>query len=156
MKKALVLGASGGMGYSIVKELAQRGINVTAFARGKEKLAKLFANEGKVTIVSGDAFRLKSLKEAAAGADVIFHAMNIPYPEWEKKLHALVSNVLEAARRANAKLVMVDNIYAYGKSPGTLVSEQTPKNPHTKKGKIRLQLETMAKQANLPRLSIYC
>ena len=36
MKKALVLGASGGMGYSIVKELSSRGIKVMAFARTKE------------------------------------------------------------------------------------------------------------------------
>ena len=35
MKKALVVGASGGMGYSIVKELSNRGI-VMAFARTRE------------------------------------------------------------------------------------------------------------------------
>ncbi|GAX89084.1 SDR family NAD(P)-dependent oxidoreductase [Effusibacillus lacus] len=150
MNKALVLGASGGMGYSIVKELAQRGIDVVAFARGKEKLAKLFANEKKVMISPGDAFSLESLKEAAADVDVIFHAMNIPYPEWEKKLPVLMGNILESARHANAKLVLVDNIYAYGRSTGALVTEKSPKNPHTKKGKIRLQLETMAKQSNLP------
>lgn len=150
MNKALVLGASGGMGYSIVQELAQRGIDVIAFARGKEKLAKLFANEEKVTIISGDAFNLDRLKEAAMDVDVIFHAMNIPYPEWEKRLPVLMGNVLEAAREATAKLVLVDNIYAYGRSPGALVTEQTPKKPHTKKGKIRLQLEMMAKRSNLP------
>lgn len=150
MNKALVLGASGGMGYSIVQELAQRGIDVIAFARGKEKLAKLFANEEKVTIISGDAFNLDHLKEAAMDVEVIFHAMNIPYPEWEKRLPVLMGNVLEAAREATAKLVLVDNIYAYGRSPGALVTEQTPKKPHTKKGKIRLQLEMMAKRSNLP------
>ncbi len=150
MNKALVLGASGGMGYSIVQELVQRGMDVIAFARGKEKLAKLFANEEKVTIISGDAFNPDRLKEAAANVDVIFHAMNIPYSEWEKRLPLLMGNVLEAARGANAKLVLVENIYAYGRSPGALVTEQTPKRPHTKKGKIRLQLETMAKRSDLP------
>jgi nucleoside-diphosphate-sugar epimerase len=150
MKKALVIGASGGMGYSIVKELAQRGTAVVAFARRREKLLELFANEEHVTIAAGDAFQLEDLKKAAVGVDIIFHAMNIPYPEWEMKLPKVLSTILEAAKIANAKLVMVDNIYAYGRSPGGLVSEESPKNPHTKKGKIRLQLETMAKKSNLP------
>ncbi|HHY74752.1 MAG TPA: SDR family NAD(P)-dependent oxidoreductase [Bacillus bacterium] len=150
MEKALVLGASGGMGSSIVKELAQRGIDTIAFARGKEKLDKLFQNEEKVTIWPGDIFELENLKKAASGVDVVFHAMNIPYPEWEGKLPVLVKNIIEASKDANAKLVLVDNIYAYGRNPGTLVTEETPKNPHTKKGKIRLQLEAMVKNSNVP------
>lgn len=150
MNKALVLGASGGMGYSIVKELLQRGIDVIAFARGEAKLKKLFQSEDKVSIITGNVFDLEELKKAAAGVDVIFHAMNIPYPEWEKNLSLLMNNILKATKQANAKLVIVDNIYAYGKNPGYPVSENTQKNPHTKKGKIRLQLETMAKQSNLP------
>ncbi|MEC1745817.1 SDR family NAD(P)-dependent oxidoreductase [Schinkia azotoformans] len=150
MKKVLVLGASGGMGYSIVKELAQRGIEVVAFARGKEKLNKLFRDDAKVTINSGDVFDLEGLKEASAGVDTIFQAMNIPYSEWEQDLHIVMRNILGTAKHANAKLVLVDNIYAYGKNPGHLVTEDTPKKPHTKKGNIRLQLETMVKQSNLP------
>ncbi|WP_102347720.1 SDR family NAD(P)-dependent oxidoreductase [Bacillus sp. Marseille-P3661] len=150
MKKVLVLGASGGMGYSIVKELVQREIDVVALARSEEKLHKLFKNEEKVTIVSGNVFDLESLKETAAGVDTVFHAMNIPYPEWEKNLPVVMSNILETVKHVNAKLVIVDNIYAYGRNPGHLVSEQIPKKPHTKKGKIRLELEEMAKQSNLP------
>jgi len=41
MKRALVLGASGGMGYSIVNELISRGVEVTAFARSEKKLKHL-------------------------------------------------------------------------------------------------------------------
>ena len=47
MKKALVLGASGGMGYSLVKELSSRGIKVVAFARTKEKLERLFRDDAE-------------------------------------------------------------------------------------------------------------
>jgi nucleoside-diphosphate-sugar epimerase len=35
VKKALVLGATGGMGYAVVHELNRRGVEVVAFARGK-------------------------------------------------------------------------------------------------------------------------
>ncbi len=152
MKKVLVLGASGGMGYSIVKELAHRGIEVIAFARGKEKLTRLFQEEEKVTIKAGDVFNLESLKEASEGVDTIFQAMNIPYSEWNQHLPVMMNNILETAKFVDARLVLVDNIYAYGRNPGQLVSEDTPKKPYTKKGNIRLQLETMVKEANLPYL----
>jgi nucleoside-diphosphate-sugar epimerase len=150
LKKAAVLGATGSMGYALVTELMARGIEVTAFARGGSKLASLFGEEEKVNIISGDAFDMDRLLEATAGADVIFHAMNIPYYEWENRLPVLMNNVLNAANRNNARLVVVDNVYAYGKSNGTKVTEDTPKVPHTKKGRIRYQLETMVKQSGIP------
>ncbi|WP_134683566.1 NAD-dependent epimerase/dehydratase family protein [Brevibacillus migulae] len=144
MKKAVVLGASGGMGFSLVNELVSRGIDTTAFARSAEKLEALFAHQSLVTIKSGDVFKLNDLIGACEGVDVIFHSINIPYPEWKEKQPKLMANVLEAARQVSAKLFIVDNIYSYGRSPGQSVTEMTPKQPHTKKGKIRLQLEQMA------------
>lgn len=50
MKKVLVLGASSGVGYSLVKELVSRGVEVVAFARGKEKLSLLYSDKKHVTI----------------------------------------------------------------------------------------------------------
>jgi nucleoside-diphosphate-sugar epimerase len=152
VKKALVLGASGGMGYSIVKELSSRGIAVTAFARTKSKLEHLFHGDPNVTIFSGDIFELQDLLSAASGADVIFQSANLPYVEWEEKLPQFMMNILNVANKQSAKLAIVDNIYAYGRSSGKKVSETTPKNPHTKKGNIRLQLEKLVKESGIPAL----
>ena len=152
MKKALVLGASGGMGYSIVKELSNRGIEVVAFARTKSKLEKLFDRDSNVTIFSGNIFELEDLLVASAGADIIFQAANLPYVEWEERLPLFVTNVLNAAKSQSAKLAFVENIYAYGRSPGKKVTETTPKNPHTKKGNIRLQVEKLIKEFGVPSL----
>ncbi|MEH7238505.1 SDR family NAD(P)-dependent oxidoreductase [Bacillus sp. JJ1562] len=155
MKKALVLGASGGMGYAIVEELVERGIEVIAFARTKEKLENLFNNSDKVKIVTGDVFRKTDLINAAKGTDVIFHAVNIPYSEWYEKQPTLMRNVVEAAESANCKLAIVDNIYAYGRGNGSKVNEEYSKNPHTKKGKIRVELGKIAFQANIPVLNVH-
>ncbi|TKC16078.1 SDR family NAD(P)-dependent oxidoreductase [Robertmurraya kyonggiensis] len=152
MKKALVLGASGGMGYSIVKELSKRGIQVTAFARTKSKLDKLFKNDTNVTTFQGDIFQGQDIKDAAKGADVIFQAANIPYPEWEKKLETFMGNILTAAQVSGASLAIVDNIYAYGRSDGRKVQEDFPKNPHTKKGRIRLNVEDLVKNSDVKAL----
>ena len=149
MKKALVLGASGGMGYSLVKELSSRGIKVVAFARTKEKLERLFRDDANVMIFAGDVFHKKDLAEAAKGVDIIFHSANIPYRDWEAKLLTLVSNIVEIAKEKSIKLAVVDNIYAYGRSPGELITETTVKRPHTKKGKIRLQAEKIIKNSGV-------
>ncbi|MES5891372.1 MULTISPECIES: SDR family NAD(P)-dependent oxidoreductase [Bacillus cereus group] len=149
MKKALVLGASGSMGYAIVKELCNRGIHVVAFARNKEKLDLLFSDEENVEVVAGDVFIQEDIMSAAKDVDVIFHAVNIPYSEWEKQQAKLLTNILEVTKYYGIKLGIVDNIYAYGKQGRGLVKEDAEKRPHTKKGKIRLQLEEMAKEANV-------
>ncbi|HEK9100888.1 TPA: SDR family NAD(P)-dependent oxidoreductase [Bacillus pseudomycoides] len=150
MKKALVLGASGAMGYAITKELCGRGIDTIAFARNKERLEKLFYDEEKIQIVAGDVFKQANIMEAAKDVDVIFHAVNIPYTDWEIKQPELLKNILEATKHHGAKLAMIDNIYAYGRQGGGKVTEEAVKDPHTKKGKMRLQLEWMAKQAEVP------
>ncbi|GGE82586.1 nucleoside-diphosphate-sugar epimerase [Priestia taiwanensis] len=147
--KVLVLGASGGMGYALVKELCARGISVVAFARGKEKLRQLFQQEKLVEIIGGDVFNLEEVEKAAQGVEIIFHAINVPYEEWTDKQPQLLANILHVAKQRATKLVMVDNIYAYGRSNGKKVTEDVQKNPHTKKGKIRLQLEKMAKQSGV-------
>ncbi|RFU62884.1 SDR family NAD(P)-dependent oxidoreductase [Peribacillus glennii] len=149
MKKALVLGASGSMGSAIVSELIERNIEVRVFSRNKEKLQSLF-NDKEVVIIAGDVFNKKELRDAAAGVDVIFHAINIPYQEWEEKLADLMNNIVDAAKESKARLAIVDNIYAYGRSRGIPLTEEMRKNPHTKKGKLRLEAENMAKESGIP------
>ncbi|MCP1321147.1 NAD(P)H-binding protein [Bacillus sp. S0628] len=149
MKKALVLGASGSMGYAILNELCGRGIHVVAFARNKERLGALFSGNKHVEVVAGDVFVKEDIMNAAKDVDIIFHVINIPYSDWEKQQEKLLINILEVSKHYGIKLGIVDNIYAYGRQGEGLVKEEAKKRPHTKKGKIRLQLEEMAKQANV-------
>ncbi|MGO4888200.1 SDR family NAD(P)-dependent oxidoreductase [Anaerobacillus sp. MEB173] len=156
MKRALVLGASGSMGTALTFELASRGIEVVAFARNEQKLENLFSGNEQIRVFSGDVFHDEDVLNASKETEVIFHAVNIPYQEWEKKQTKLLANILKAAKRNQTKLAYVDNIYAYGRSDGNRISEEFPKSPHTKKGKIRLQLERTAKESNVPVFIAHC
>lgn len=147
MNQALVLGASGGMGYSIVQELSGRGIKVVAFARNERKLNQMFGEDSSVSIHAGDVLRIEELEAAAKGVDIIFHAINIPYGDWEKKLLKLTENVITVAKVQSTKLAVVDNIYGYGRSTGTAIDETASKNPHTKKGKLRVQMGKLIKDS---------
>lgn len=150
MRRALVLGATGGMGYSIVNELSSRGIKVVAFARNKEKLTQMFKADPNIVIQSGDVFNRKQLENVASDVDVIFQAINIPYGDWQSNLIPLNENVITTAKKVSAKVVIVDNIYAYGKSNGDKVSETTTKRPNTRKGKLRLDMEKLYKNSGVP------
>ncbi len=150
MKKVLVIGASGGMGFAIVNELLSRGMfEVVVFARTRSKLERLYGNEPNVSIVPGDVFDVDELRAAAQDVEMIFHAMNVPYYEWEAKLPILMTNMLTVARGENARLIAVDNIYAYGRTGSGKVNEDAPKRPHTTKGRLRLRLEDMIKESGI-------
>ncbi|MBS2970932.1 NAD(P)H-binding protein [Metabacillus sp. KIGAM252] len=149
MKNAVVLGASGGMGYSLVNELIEKGFKVTAFARNKAKLERLFGGKEGVGIVIGDAYAERDILNACKGADMIFHTVSVPYPDWTEGHPAIMKNAINAAKAENAKLIIIDNIYAYGKQNGKKVEETAQKSPHTKKGQIRLSLEKMVKESGV-------
>ncbi|MBD2867662.1 NAD-dependent epimerase/dehydratase family protein [Paenibacillus arenilitoris] len=146
MKKAIVLGATGGVGNPLTAELAGRGFETIAFGRSEGKLRSLTKELGtppQLRLATGDAFNPDDIVRAAAGADVIFHSANMPYHEMEAKLLPLGESVMEAAIRIGAKVVVVDGIYPYGRRTTDKATEEHPKNPHTRKGKVRLAYEQL-------------
>lgn len=146
MEKAIVLGATGGVGNPITAELVRRGIETVAFGRSKsklEQLAKELGNPMNLKLETGDAFKSEDIIKAADGADTIFHCANIPYNEMISRLLPLGEAVMEAAEQMSAKVVVVDGIYPYGKRTVEKATEEHPKNPHTRKGKIRLAYEQL-------------
>jgi nucleoside-diphosphate-sugar epimerase len=155
LKKVLVVGASGGMGYALVCELVSRGVEVIAFSRGKEKLDSLYKDQSNVTIFPGDVLNKSELMQAAEGVDVIFHAVSFPYPEWDKKHLQCIDIMLEVAKKQQAKIAFVDNIYAYGSQSTQIVTEKTKKEPHTKKGRIRLAMEIRLMESEVPTLIVH-
>jgi len=146
LKKVVVVGATGGTGASITEELVKRGIHTIAFGRSSQKLDQLAAklgNPSHLHIAIGDALKPADIVSASKDADVLFHCANVPYNEMESKLVPLGESVMEAANQLNLKVVAIDGIYPYGRSQMDRVTEEHPKQPHTRKGKTRLAYEKM-------------
>lgn len=158
MKKALVVGASGGIGYALVRELVARNIEVIAFSRHLSKLHSLYGEFEKVTAQAGDALIKQDLVQAVTGVesiDVIFHAVSFPYTEWEEKHLQCIEIMLEVAKTSKSKIALVDNIYAYGQQPPGPVTEDAIKKPHTKKGALRLMMENKLIESDVPALIVH-
>lgn len=149
MKKAIVLGATGGTGEAVVSELLRRNIEVIAFGRSKNKLQNLISkyNNTKLSYALGDIFNYQSIENAAVDVDIIFQCANVPYQEMEEKLPIIGNNVMKVADKLSKKIVIVDGIYVYGHQ-SAIGDENHPKLPHTKKGKIRLQFENLIFDSN--------
>jgi nucleoside-diphosphate-sugar epimerase len=130
-----VLGATGGIGRAIVAELAARGHAVTAASRTIDAATV----PAGVRAVPTDLRDRDQARAACAGADVVVMAAQVPYPQWRTELPGLVDAAIDAAEHAGARLVMVDNLYAYG-SPGTVITEATPEGATSRKGALRRQL----------------
>ncbi|MCY9656652.1 SDR family NAD(P)-dependent oxidoreductase [Paenibacillus chondroitinus] len=146
MKKAIVIGATGGTGAAITEELVKRGVETIAFGRSRQKLeqfARKLGNPKHLTLSVGDAMRPEEIVAHAGGADVMFHCANVPYHEMVNKLIPLGESVMEAAERLALKVVAIDGIYPYGRKQMELVTEDHPKQPHTIKGNVRLDYERM-------------
>jgi nucleoside-diphosphate-sugar epimerase len=130
----VVLGASGGTGSAVVRELVRRGLPVRAVTRsvaadvpdGVEQLAAdLGTDEGA--------------RRACAGAAVVYHCAQPDYTRWPGLFPPMTLAVLDGAAAAGAKLVFADNLYMYGPPDGPM-TEDTPQRAQGSKGRTRIAM----------------
>jgi nucleoside-diphosphate-sugar epimerase len=127
----VVVGATGGAGGALVRELAGGGHRVRAVSR--KPAADL--PEG-VEPLAADAADPAQTRTACAGATVVYHCVQPPYERWAAEFPPLTQSIADAAAAAGARLVYADNLYAYGAVDGP-ITEDLPAQPTTNKGRIR-------------------
>jgi nucleoside-diphosphate-sugar epimerase len=132
-----VLGAGGAIGIELVSNLAKKGLRVRLVRRS----ARVF--EGADQVVSADLANLDQTMSAVAGSEVVYLLVGLKYDLriWRELWPRIMNNAIEACKRANAKLIFFDNVYAYGKVVGPM-TERTPFNPCSRKGEIRARIAT--------------
>lgn len=140
-KRALVLGATGGIGGETAAALLRHGWAVTAMAR-HPKQAQAGDPLAGADWVAGDAMVASDVRRAAKGAEVIVHAVNPPgYRDWDRLVLPMIDNSIAAAKAAGARVVLPGTIYNYGRDAFPVLSETSPQHPATEKGRIRVELE---------------
>lgn len=121
--------------------LAERLIGAGKQVRVVRKSAGVVPVRG-AEVVRGDAMDPAFCAEAVRGAEAVYHCMNTPYYArvWRETLPRLQENLVAAAGRAGARLVVLDNLYALGRTGGRPMNEDTPQNPCSRKGAVRAEL----------------
>jgi nucleoside-diphosphate-sugar epimerase len=133
---ALVLGANGRFGAAVVAAFCAKGWQVVAQAR--RPLPSLPAGARPLAAALGD---LEAFARAAAGAAVVVHAINPPYPRWRAEVLPLGRQAMAIAERLRATFMLPGNVYHYGAAMPALLREDTPQRPTAEKGRIRCELE---------------
>lgn len=135
-KTALVLGATGGIGGETAGALRAHGWTVRGLAR------RPMADRDGLDWVVGDALDANAVRQAAAGATVIVHAVNPPgYRNWATLVLPMLDNSIAAARAVGARVVLPGTIYNYDPRETRVAREDSPQRPTTRKGKIRAEME---------------
>lgn len=130
----VVFGA-GQVGGHIISQLSEAGHRVRVVRRTAGR-----APAG-VDVTAIDAHDKQACVRAAKGAAVIYHCLNVPYTAraWAAQLPRLQDNLIAAAASTGARLVVLENLYMYGRPQG-VIHGHSPIAPVTEKGRIRAAL----------------
>src|SRR5947207_15456348 len=146
-----ILGAGGAISDELVKALAGRNEPIRLVSRNPKLIP------GTAETVAADLSRLDHTLKAVSGSRIVFLVAGLKYDirVWRELWPRIMRNAIEAAKRANARLIFFDNVYMYGKVDGVM-TEETPFRPCSKKGEIRAEIATMLlneiKEGNLTAL----
>ena len=143
----LVLGARGRVGWAVAQAFAEAGWQVVAHARRAPNPAE-FTPPG-VRWIGGDVAQTAELCAAAQGATVVVHAMNPAYTAqaWSREAPQLMSAAIAAATRLGALLMFPGNVYNFGQHMPGVLQADTPAQPTTLQGRIRVALEAQMQKA---------
>src|SRR5580765_7433373 len=130
-----ILGAGGAIGNQLIKRLLARNQPLRLVGRNPK------ATPGATETLAADLTDKDQTIRAVAGSSVVHLLVGLKYDHklWQDVWPRVMSNTIEACKRAQAQLLFFDNVYMYGKVRG-LMTEETPFNPCSKKGEVRARI----------------
>lgn len=131
-----ILGAGGTIANEFSKVLSQNNIAHTLVSRNPKSI-------NGAHIKSADITNANETHEAVKGSSIVLLCAGLQYDirVWNEKWPAIMTNVINACKKHNAKLIFFDNVYMLGKVKGAM-TESTPYNPVSKKGELRAKIAT--------------
>lgn len=137
--KQTILGSGGAIGTPLAKELLAYTSEIRLVGRNPQKV-----NPGD-ELFPADLASQADVDRAVEGSSVVYLTVGLKYSlrVWEAEWPVVMQNVISACRKHSAKLVFFDNIYLYDKDHLSPMTEETPVNPPSRKGRVRAGLVKM-------------
>ena len=139
----VVLG-TGAIGRAVMEELVQRGESVRMVNRS----GRMDEVPAGVEVKAADLYDQAQVREVTRGAKVAYQASQPNYFEWQEKFPPLQKSIIDGLAGTGAKLVLVENLYMYGATNGTPMTEDMPHNARTRKGRVRSEMSRAAFEAH--------
>lgn len=134
-----ILGSTGNIGTFLAIDLKPYTDNIRLVSRNPKSI------NGNEELIKADFLNEEEVDNAIAGSDTVYLVAGITYKIkiWREQWPIIMANVIKASIKHNAKLVFFDNMYCYDPSHVGHLTEETPINPQSKKGKVRAQIAQM-------------
>ena len=127
----VVFGA-GQVGRALVARLAGEGKAVRVVSLHRPPTVPEGVDSRVADVTDGEA-----AADAAKGASAVYQCLNAPYTDWPRRFPPLQRAVMAAAERSDALLITLENVYGYGPTGGTPMTELTPMAATSVKGRAR-------------------
>ncbi|MEI9814000.1 MAG: NAD-dependent epimerase/dehydratase family protein, partial [Acidobacteriota bacterium] len=127
-----VLGAGGGVGLDVLRELELRQIAAKGSARTQ-----------RPGWIQADLTDADQTRKACEGASHVYLCAGLLYNRdvWRRDWPRIMDNVIAAAEAAQSRVIFIDNIYMYGPAPLQVpITEEHAQEPPSVKGAIRKQV----------------
>lgn len=133
-----ILGAGGAIGTPLAKELSKYTHTIRLVGRSPK------AVNPTDELVKANLLNAAEVDKAVEGSEVVYLMVGLLYDAkvWQRDWPIVMQNTINACKKHNTKLVFFDNVYALGYVDGVM-TEETPFNPISKKGKVRAQIAQM-------------
>lgn len=135
----IVFGA-GPLGLWVAQILVAQNKQVTVVNRTGKVAHKI---PGQIKVIAGDASDSADVYENCKSADAVFHCAMPPYTQWSDKFPLLTRGILEGVKKAGCQLIYGDNLYGYGDTKGSPITEDQPYKATGHKGKVRASMAEM-------------
>ncbi len=138
-----ILGAGGIIATELAKSLTHYTKNIRLVSRNPKKV------NPTDQLLTADVTKEEEIDQAVEGSEVVYITIGFPYniKQWKQYWPPFIENVITACLKHNAKLVFFDNVYMYDKDHLNGMTEETPINPSSKKGKVRAEIAHMIMEA---------
>ncbi len=138
-----ILGSGGTIGLEMARILPEYTNNVRLVSRNPKRAIP--SNE----LFPADLLKQGEVIRAVEGSDVVYLLVGLPYKikVWREQWPVVMRNTIEACKTHGSKLVFFDNIYMYDRDHLSLMDENTPIRPTSKKGVVRAEVAKMLTNA---------
>ncbi len=134
-----ILGSGGAIGVELAKALKKYTDNIRLVSRNPQTV------NPDDELISANLLDKEQVDKAVQGSSIVYITVGFAYSYniWKESWPPFIRNVIDACIKYNSKLVFFDNIYMYDANYLDSMTEDTPVNPPSKKGKVRADIADM-------------
>ena len=136
MNETHVIFGTGPLGRYTAEALIQMGHKVKLINRSGTMASPPIGAE----IIKADALAIDRQSDLFKDVKAIYQCSQPAYHRWKEEFPKLQDAILKIAIENKTKLIVAENLYMYGNTLGKPMTEDTPYNPCSKKGRVRMEM----------------